>query len=109
VFTTVTITGNASIVCLQDDSNRSFIVLNRATGEYSFTRCNPSLTLTGTGKVRTAGCSVRLEHFASDRRVTAMIDTCQKKGSASVQTFSPAALFTITDRNTANNTCACPF
>jgi hypothetical protein len=108
VFTNVTITGNANFNCVQDDSNRSSIVLNRVTGDYLITRCNPPLMLTGRGTVRTVGCSVRLEHFASDRRVTATIDTCQKRGTASVQTFSPAALFTITDRNTANNTCACP-
>jgi hypothetical protein len=109
VQTGITVTGGASVICLQDDSNSNFIVFNKATGDYSFTRCSTGLTLTGKGTVKVTGCTIRLDHVASDRRITATMDTCQKKGSASVQTLSPSAVFTITDRNTANNTCACAF
>ena len=53
------------------------------------------------------GVVITLQHVASGRRVQATIDTALKKGTASIQVFSPARTFTITDRNTANNTCQC--
>jgi hypothetical protein len=108
VTTTVTVTAvGGAIACVQDDSTKNFMLINVSTGEYAFVRCNPSLTLMGVGTVKVVGCTIRLTHVAVDRRVTASIDGCQKKGSAAVQTFSPSAVFTITDRNTTNNTCGC--
>jgi hypothetical protein len=52
------------------------------------------------------GCIFTLEHNAPDRRVMSRIDQCTNTGSASAQTVSPQVKFTITDRNTTDNTCA---
>jgi len=92
--------------CLQDDSNGNILLINTTTGDYQFTNC-AGFVLSGKGTLIKKGGVINLQHVASDRRVQATIDTTQKKGTASVQVFSPARTFTITDRNTSNNTCLC--
>ncbi len=93
--------------CLLEDANKNSLTINTTTGDYIFSRCNAGITLTGRGTVRAIGCTITLQHSVPDRRVTATIDTCQKKGTATVQTFSPSSFFSLTDKNTANNTCLC--
>jgi uncharacterized delta-60 repeat protein len=93
-------------VCLQDDSNGNLLQINAATGDYQFANCQ-GLVVSGTGTVTTRGCTLTLQHNALDRRVLARIDSCRKAGTASIQLFAPSRTFTIIDRNTANNTCAC--
>lgn len=93
-------------LCLQDDSNGNRIQINTTTGEYWFTTCS-GITLGGTGTVTKRGNTITLQHNAADRRVTAKIDSASKKGTASVQTFSPSRMYTITDKNTTDNTCTC--
>jgi hypothetical protein len=94
-------------ICIQDDSNQNFLSFDSATGAYTFTSCLGGVTLTGTGTVKIKGCTVTLEHITTDRRVTASADLCVQKGKASAQVLNPQRVFTIADRNTSNNTCAC--
>ncbi len=93
-------------LCLQDESNGNILLVNSTTGEYQFTNCR-GLTLAGVGSLITRGCLVTLQVNGPDRRILARIDTCLKSGTASVQVLSQGTTFTILDRNTANNTCAC--
>lgn len=93
-------------LCLQDDSNGNLLRINSTTGEYQFTNCK-GVTISGTASLTSRGCLVTLEVNGPDRRVLARFDTCLKTATASVQIFSQPATFTIMDRNTANNTCAC--
>jgi photosystem II stability/assembly factor-like uncharacterized protein len=93
-------------VCLQDDSSGSMLRVNTTTGDYQFVICG-GLTLSGTGAITRRGCLITLQQNGPDRRVLASIDTCAKRGSAAIQIFSAGATFTIIDRNTANDTCAC--
>ena len=94
-------------ICIQDDSNGDFFRFNSNTGNYQFTNCS-GFTLNGTGTLIKRGGIVTLQQYASDRRILARIDTSVNKGTASIQVFSQGTTFTITDRNTARNTCACP-
>ena len=94
-------------MCLQDETNGAILQLNSATGAYQFTNCL-GLTSGGVGTITRRGCLVTLEVNGPDRRVLARIDTCMRNGVAAVQVFSPSRTFTILDRNTSNNTCACP-
>jgi hypothetical protein len=94
-------------VCLQDDSNGNLLQFNSTTGAYLFTNC-AGLTLSGTGSVTIKGGVITLQQNGPDRRVLGRIDRSMNRGAASVQIFPPGSTFTITDRNTANNTCACP-
>lgn len=92
--------------CLQDDSNGSLLQINSTTGEYQFTNCS-GITLGGTGVISRRGSIITLQQNGPDRRVLAKIDGSVNKGTASVQVFSQGTTFTITDRNTLNNTCSC--
>ncbi len=103
---TTTITGPFNL-CLQDDSSRGILQLNSITGDYLFTNCQ-GVTVGGRGSITVKGSVATLQHFGSDRRILARVDSSVMKGTATIQLFSPARLFTITDRNTADNTCGCP-
>ena len=94
-------------VCLQDDSSRSVLQFSSTTGDYVFTNCQ-GVVVSGRASVTVRGLIATLQDFGADRRILASIDRSVMKGTATIQLFSPARLFTKTDRNTADNTCACP-
>lgn len=93
-------------LCLQDESNGNILLINSITGEYQFSNCG-GLTLAGFGSLTKKGCQITLQVNGADRRILARIDTCLKSGTASIQIPAQGTTFTILDRNTANNTCAC--
>lgn len=95
-------------LCLQDDSSGNTLQINSATGEYVFTTCGVGgLSISGRGRVMIKGSIITLQDYAADRRVVARLEGTLQKGTASVQLFSPAITFTITDRNTVNDSCLC--
>ena len=104
-----TVTVTPFNTCIQDDSTRDVLSFNSTTGQYQFTRCSTGFTLSGTGVVTTKGSTVTLVHNAPDRRITATLDKAGHKGSASIQVNALHATFSITDRNTLNDTCTCQF
>ncbi len=94
-------------ICLQDDSSGDFLQINSTTGEYQFTKCGPGgFTLSRTGTVRIRGSVVTLQQNGPDVRVLATITG--RRGVASIRVLSSGTTFTITDRDTTNNTCMCP-
>lgn len=93
-------------ICFQDDSNGNLLQLNSTTGDYQFTNCS-GFTLTGTGTLTTRGSTITLQHNSTDRRLVARIDNSSKRATASIQVLSAGLTFSITDRNLANNSCAC--
>ena len=96
--------------CLQDDSSpETIILINTFSGDYIFPQPGGP-NLVGTGTVTRKDCTFKLTDNLRDRSVEAKIDPCTQTGSASVQTSppnSPKVKFTITDRKTTDNTCAC--
>jgi hypothetical protein len=94
-------------VCLQDDSSGNLLLVNTSTGGYQFINCSGGITLSGSAALTRRGCLITLQVNAPDRRLLARIDACMKSGIATMQVFSPGATFTILDKSTANNTCAC--
>jgi hypothetical protein len=121
---TATVVTHKFDVCLQDDTAPARRILwNTFNGDYIFSCpvCWPPAgpaggssgkptdqTTTGKGTITMKGCIFTLEHNAPDRRVMSTIDQCTNTGSATVQTAAPKMKFTITDRNTTDNTCAVP-
>jgi hypothetical protein len=93
-------------LCLQDDSSGAFLSFSPTTGAYTFNSCT-GVTISGTGLVTVKGNTVSLLHYAPDRRVVATDDLALQRGSAGVQLFNPNRTFTIADRFTGNDTCAC--
>lgn len=98
--------GDSFDLCLQDDGSGSLLQLNSTTGAYLFTNCG-GVTITGMGTLTKRGGGLTLQDFSVDRKVLAKIDTAVNRASAGIQIYSQGATFTITDRNTINNTCAC--
>jgi hypothetical protein len=93
-------------VCLQDNTNPNNVLLfNSVTGDYLF--CCNGTTFTGRGKVTRRGQVITLDQATTDRRVTGRIDGTAKTGSASLQSPPGTLRCTITDSNTADNTCNC--
>lgn len=90
-------------ICI--DSGNNILRINSATGDYVFINCN-GVTISGTGVLRFKGCTLTLQHNASDRRILAMVNTCQHKGTATVQILSPRMTFNLVDMNT-NDSCEC--
>jgi subtilisin-like proprotein convertase family protein len=94
-------------ICLQDDSNASTVIqINSFTGDYQF--CCHGTVYTGKGTITRKGNTYALQHYAADRRVVAKLDNARKSGSASLQFPPGKTICTIADRNTTNNSCACP-
>jgi hypothetical protein len=103
----VVVCGNPFNACVQDDSSGSVLQYNSATGAYLFNDCHGVL-VSGTASLLVKGSTTTLQDYGPDRRVLAKIDRSVNKATATVQLFSPSRLFTITDRNTADDTCSCP-
>lgn len=91
---------------LQDDTTGNTLKFNSVTGQYQFTKCG-GVTVGGTGTVKQKGCTITLEHNLGDRRISAKVDACQNKGSASIQLFSPNTVFSISDKNIRSTYTIC--
>jgi hypothetical protein len=91
--------------CLQDEEDGSSFLFNSATGDYIFAQLGGT-SGSGKGSITKKGCTISLKDASPDRKVQATVDTCDKKGSATVQIDSTKTKFTITDKNTSDNTCA---
>jgi hypothetical protein len=94
-------------VRLEDDAGRVLIFMSQGgqKGSYRFCCGNP---LSGVGTVSVKGSTFTLTHTPSDRRVQAVCDATQNKGTASLQ-FPPGnTVCTIQDRDTRNNSHVCP-
>jgi uncharacterized delta-60 repeat protein len=98
--------GSPFDMCLQDDNGGNLLQFNTNTGDYQFTNCS-GFTLGGTAVITRKGSMTTLQQNGVDRRLLARIDGGVNKGTASLQVLSQGTTFTITDRNTLNNTCSC--
>jgi hypothetical protein len=94
-------------MCIQDESGGTVLTIDTSTGAFQFTSCGV-LTFGGTGTLKTRGCNLNLKANVGGRRVQATIDTCAGKGTATIQDLSLGRKFSVSDRNTDDNTCACP-
>ena len=91
-------------ICIQDDGNNNVLRINSTSGDYDFTNCSGS-TLSGTGVLTKRGSTITLQQYSGDRRLLVRIDGAVNKATAYIQT--QGMNFTITDRNIADDTCAC--
>jgi hypothetical protein len=120
---TATVVTNQFDVCLQDDSNPAAVVLwNTFTGDYNFRPITARVRVDFKGtwsraldssdagaqppQVMRNGCMITLTHNAPGARVMATFDGCAKTGNATVEVGQNKQTFTITDRNTTDNSCA---
>ena len=99
-------TGPSFDMCVQDEGNGTVLKINSTTGEYQFTNCN-NITLSGTGTLRLQGCKLELNDSRSDRKLRVEVNSCAGKGTALLKVLTSGEMFTINDKNTTDNTCAC--
>jgi hypothetical protein len=98
--------GTVAVICIQDDSNGNALIFNISTGAYTFSNC-AGFTMSGTGKLKIDGTVYTLTDIRADRRLNCWVDLAQKRAKATYQRVTPNKIFTIVDRNTANDTCLC--
>jgi hypothetical protein len=94
-------------MCLQDDGNGNILQFNSSTGDYQFTNCRKGVTLSGRGNIRVRSCKIEIRDSGPDGSLSALANTCTKAGSASVQILLTGKPYSISDKNMADNTCAC--
>jgi hypothetical protein len=92
-------------VCLTDDNNGASLRFNSTSGDYMF--CGGGKTFTGTGSVKKQDGTMSLQHSASDRRLSATVNTSGKNGAALMQSPVGKNVGAISDTNTANSSCKC--
>jgi hypothetical protein len=92
-------------VCLQNDSGGATLLFSSTTGDYLF--CCGTQVFTGHATVAKKGCTITLTKSGPNVRLSASVDTCQKKGNASLQSPVGVTICTIMDRDTSNNSCQC--
>ncbi len=95
-------------ISLQDDATGDTLLFNSFTGDYRFIRCGADgFTHNDTGGRRAIsrkGCTVTL----NDALVSAVVDVCRQRGSATVKNPNKIAVsFQIRDSYTKNNTGTC--
>jgi hypothetical protein len=93
-------------LCIQEDGGGRLLQINTLTGDYLFTECSGA-SFNGRGTLNKKGCTITLQNVAGDHRITAKIDTCGNKATASLSLNGSAGMLNINDRNLANNTCNC--
>jgi hypothetical protein len=92
-------------ICLQDDRSGSTLQFDSCTGDYQFTKCGAgAFVLTGRGTTSLLGNVLTLR----GDNVFALLNTNQgaslRSGTAVIRA---GRIFTVNDRNTADNTCGC--
>jgi len=110
VLTAVTAPPPTFDTCLKDNSTGNLLQWNSTTGQYQFTRCSDSFTLTGFGVTRLVNGVKTLTDFKSDRRISAGFNTGQLTGNATIYLMVTQGVwqtFQIVDTNPAA-VCACP-
>jgi hypothetical protein len=93
-------------VCIQDDATGSVMLWNSSTGAY-FVCCGGQV-FTGIGTATKIGNIFTLSKMSGPHRVQGQIDKSTKRGTGLVQSPPGVAKCSFLDRNTTNNTCACP-
>ena len=74
---------------VQSDSGHAFIVFNRNTGDYKFTRCADNVAFSGTGQVRIDGCFAFLEDSRATFRVVVTVNMCAQAAKVFVEAPQP--------------------
>lgn len=92
-------------VCLRDDQDGSLLQFNSTTGDYQFDNCRKQQTLSGRGVIKTGSCKIKLRDSRSDRELSASVNLCKHRGSASLDVIGKT--FTISDGDTRSHTCVC--
>jgi hypothetical protein len=102
--------------CIQSDGGHAFIVFNRNTGDYKFTRCTDSVAFSGTGQLSTDGCFIFLSDSRESYKVNITINMCAQAAKVAVEVPAPTPINgsqvpqmreNFQDSDINNNPCSC--
>ncbi|HEX5734564.1 MAG TPA: hypothetical protein VF131_17145 [Blastocatellia bacterium] len=102
--------------CIQSDDGHAFIVLNRNTGDYKFTRCTDGVAFSGTGQLSSDGCFIFLNDTRENYKVEATVNMCVQAAKVAVDVPAPTPIsgtqvpqmkVGFQDSNIINNPCSC--
>ena len=74
-------------ICVQDDVNSYYLLLNSKTGDYEFERCSDGVEFRGTGEISGKECDLILEDAGFNRYVFAAVNLCEQSGKAHIRVF----------------------
>jgi hypothetical protein len=94
-------------ICLQDDTSGDLLLFNSNTGDFKFIRCGTDGFVIEKPGLKHTISRKRCQVSLNDSTVSAVLDTCDRRGSATIRTPGYGAVFVIRDSNTKDNTCAC--
>jgi hypothetical protein len=94
-------------VCLQDDTSGDLLLFNTNTGDFKFIRCGTDGFVIEKPGLKHTISRKRCQVTLNDTTVSAVLDPCESRGSATIRTPGYGAVFVIRDSNTKDNTCAC--
>ena len=102
--------------CIQSDDGHAFIVFNRKTGDYKFTRCADGVAFSGTGQLSSDGCFIFLSDSRENYKVNVTVNMCVQAAKVAVDVPSPTPINgsqvpqmreSFQDSNVNNNPCGC--
>jgi hypothetical protein len=93
--------------CLKDNSTGNLFQFNSTTGQYRFTRCSDSFTLTGTGVVALVNGIRTLTDTKPDRKIHAGFITGQLTGSATIYLKVAQGVWQLFRINDTNPSAVC--
>ncbi len=102
--------------CIQSDDGHAFIVFNRNTGDYKFTRCTDNIAFSGTGQLSSDGCFIFLNDSRETYKVNVTVNMCAQAAKVAVDVPAPTPINGsqvpqmregFQDSNINNNPCSC--
>ncbi|HJQ70999.1 MAG TPA: hypothetical protein VKA70_18635 [Blastocatellia bacterium] len=102
--------------CIQSDDSHAFIVFNRNTGDYKFTRCSDNTAFSGTGQLSSDGCFIFLNDSRENYKVNVTVNQCAQAAKVAIDVPSPTPINGTSvpqmtegfqDSNINNNPCGC--
>ena len=102
--------------CIQSDDGLAFIVFNRNTGDYKFTRCTDGVAFSGTGQLSSDGCFIFLSDIRENYKVEVTVNMCAQAAKVAVDVPAPTPIngtqvpqmkVGFQDSNINNNPCSC--
>jgi len=83
-FEVQALAGPSFDTCLKDNTTGNLFQFNSTTGQYLFTRCADSFTLSGTGTVALVNSMRTLKDIKADRKISAAFNNAQLTGSVTI-------------------------
>lgn len=100
---------------VKDDTTGNVLRLSHAGGStapYQFFDCRKGTTLSGTANVTVAFCKIQITDGVDpkkpDRKLTATINTCTLKATATIQILTTGKTYILNDSNINNSSPNCP-